>query len=213
MFPSPASVSVFRGCLCRLPQANPEKEAEIGPRIISVDYSDINQLRSTLETFSISTVISTLTSSLGIESELNLIQTASKSVVTRRYIANVWGITYTPEYGYLTQDETSLTCSVQGVEGIPSCRRQSTCHVSSRGFLARIDLLPQWVSLRLLRYASRKVAYDASSGFGRHDAQHGYRSRLWVSYCCYGVQLRHCKVCRHSSGSGSLGEGDVFHWG
>ncbi|KAK1475194.1 hypothetical protein CTAM01_15699 [Colletotrichum tamarilloi] len=47
--------------------ANPENEAEIGARIISVDYSDINQLRSTLETFSISTVISTLTSSLALE--------------------------------------------------------------------------------------------------------------------------------------------------
>ncbi|KAI3528402.1 hypothetical protein CSPX01_16237 [Colletotrichum filicis] len=114
--------------------ANPEKEAEIGARIISVDYSDINQLRSTLETFSISTVISTLTSSLGIESELNLIQAASKSVVTRRYIANVWGITYTPEYGYLTQDETSLT-SLEGSS------IEWTCFLN--GFLSDYFVMPR----------------------------------------------------------------------
>ncbi|KXH40814.1 hypothetical protein CSIM01_08542 [Colletotrichum simmondsii] len=97
--------------------ANPEKEAEIGARIISVGYSDINQLRSTLETFSISTVISTLNSSLGIESELNLIQAASKSVVTRRYVANVWGITYTPEESKVFPAVEGKVLAMQALEG------------------------------------------------------------------------------------------------
>ncbi|KAK0381904.1 nmra-like family protein [Colletotrichum limetticola] len=118
--------------------ANPEKEAEIGARITSVDYSDINQLRSTLETFSISTVISTLTSSLGIESELNLIQAASKSVVTRRYIANVWGITYTPEESKVFLAAEGKVLAMQALEG---SSLEWTCFLN--GFLSDYFVMPR----------------------------------------------------------------------
>ncbi|UQC73359.1 uncharacterized protein CLUP02_00003 [Colletotrichum lupini] len=88
--------------------ANPEKEAEIGARIISVDYSDINQLRSTLETFSISTVISTLTSSLGIESELNLIQAASNFDIAK-FVVKALGLDHWEKEMYFIGDRLTLT--------------------------------------------------------------------------------------------------------
>ncbi|CAI0649434.1 unnamed protein product [Colletotrichum noveboracense] len=115
-------------------KTNSEKEAEIGARIVAVDYSDSDQISTVLEANSIDTVISTLNSSFGIESELNLIKAANQSTATKRYVANVWGITYTPECSPL-QREKFKRCKLE------ASSLEWTCFLT--GFLSDYFVMPR----------------------------------------------------------------------
>ncbi|KAL1838205.1 hypothetical protein VTJ49DRAFT_2932 [Mycothermus thermophilus] len=73
------------------------KEKEIGTRILAAPYGDVDALTSLLEDNKIELVISTLDLNESQDPELNLIQAADKSAVTRRFIPSSWAMKYTPE--------------------------------------------------------------------------------------------------------------------
>ncbi|KAI8720003.1 NmrA domain-containing protein [Fusarium sp. LHS14.1] len=75
-----------------------EKEKQIGARILSADYTNVEALTKVLEDNAIHTVISTLNIISSTEPELNIISAADKSAVTKRYVGNVWGVDYTDEF-------------------------------------------------------------------------------------------------------------------
>lgn len=65
--------------------------------MLAIDYSNIDAIVRVLEENKIDTVISTLGSEAGIDAELALIEAASKSSTTNRFIPSNWGLKYTPE--------------------------------------------------------------------------------------------------------------------
>jgi len=87
------SLIINRGLL----QTSESKEAEIGTRILAVNYSDVNSLAAALETNKVELVISAIDMVHGAESEHALIQAAAKSATTKRYIPSTWGIEYSDE--------------------------------------------------------------------------------------------------------------------
>ncbi|KAK1844227.1 nmra-like family protein [Colletotrichum chrysophilum] len=119
-------------------KTNPEKEAKIGARIVAVDYSDSDQISTVLEANSINTVISTLNSSFGIESKLNLIRAANQSTATKRYVANVWGITYTPEESKVFP---AAEGKVQAMQALGASSLEWTCFLT--GFLSDYFVMPR----------------------------------------------------------------------
>ncbi|PNP86570.1 hypothetical protein FNYG_00272 [Fusarium nygamai] len=68
-----------------------------GAKVVSVDYTNTDELAATLEANSIETVISTINSMDDVSAELSLIKAAEKSASTKRYIPSIWGIKYTEE--------------------------------------------------------------------------------------------------------------------
>ncbi|KAF2436706.1 NAD(P)-binding protein [Tothia fuscella] len=70
---------------------------ENSARVVQVDYSDVSALQKVLQENGIDTVISTLNTMGDPTPELNLIEAADKSSVTKRLIPSVWGIPYTDE--------------------------------------------------------------------------------------------------------------------
>jgi hypothetical protein len=78
-------------------QANAQTAKELSAEILVTDYNNINSVVKLLEANNIDTVISTLGSTFGPDSELALIQAAQKSMKTTRYIPSIWGISCTSE--------------------------------------------------------------------------------------------------------------------
>jgi hypothetical protein len=78
-------------------QADDEKSKEIGARILAVNYESSDAITSILEKNNVNVVISTLSGLSSAEQELNLIEGADQSLVTKRYIPSFWGIRYTEE--------------------------------------------------------------------------------------------------------------------
>lgn len=78
-------------------KSEPEEYGESKP--ITIDYSDIDSLRDTLETSEIDTVISaiTLQSDAGGHSHMNLIEAVNQSRYSRRFIPSEFGAMYKPE--------------------------------------------------------------------------------------------------------------------
>ncbi|KAI8716206.1 NAD(P)-bd-dom domain-containing protein [Fusarium sp. LHS14.1] len=76
---------------------SPEKADELGARVVSADYGNVDSLTSLFESNKVDTVISTVSGTASIEPELNLIKAADKSVATKRYIPSIWGVNYTAE--------------------------------------------------------------------------------------------------------------------
>ncbi|KAJ9416826.1 hypothetical protein QL093DRAFT_2580907 [Fusarium oxysporum] len=75
-------------------QTSEEGEKEIGARVLQVDYSDIDNIKTLLEHHKIDTVISALSAkAIGLY-EMNLAVASEKSNVTTRYIPSIWGIKY-----------------------------------------------------------------------------------------------------------------------
>ncbi|KAF2846929.1 NAD(P)-binding protein [Plenodomus tracheiphilus IPT5] len=70
---------------------------ELGAPILAVDYSDHSSLVSILQSNSIDTIISTMSSKAEADPELSLIKAADGSIVTKRYIPSIWSIRYTDE--------------------------------------------------------------------------------------------------------------------
>ncbi|KAH7384598.1 hypothetical protein BKA66DRAFT_462497 [Pyrenochaeta sp. MPI-SDFR-AT-0127] len=78
-------------------KANAQMAKELGADILVTDYNNINSVANLLEINNIDTVISTLGSTFGPDSELTLIQAAQNSMKTTRYIPSIWGISCTSE--------------------------------------------------------------------------------------------------------------------
>ncbi|KAJ9106062.1 hypothetical protein QFC20_004124 [Naganishia adeliensis] len=74
-----------------------EKQKEVGATFVVADYTTVDSLFRVLEDNKIDTVISILHGMGTVDSELNLIQAADKSAVTKRYIPNIWGARVTEE--------------------------------------------------------------------------------------------------------------------
>ncbi|KAF3011158.1 hypothetical protein E8E13_011507 [Curvularia kusanoi] len=80
-------------------KSNPKLELETGARVLAADYSNPDSLLALFEENKIWTVVSTLNISLDRTVELNLIQAASRSQVTRRFIPNMWSaMVFKPEH-------------------------------------------------------------------------------------------------------------------
>jgi hypothetical protein len=75
-------------------QVDRKKEKEIGARMISADYTDVEALTKVLEDSKIHTVISTLPLLGTAQHELNLVAAADKSSTTRRYVPSTWVIDF-----------------------------------------------------------------------------------------------------------------------
>ena len=82
-------------------QADHTRSAEFEVPIIAVDYGNIDALAETREEHKIHTVISTLTMmpspSGDLPKEVELIQAADKSSVTKRFISSDWGVPHSKE--------------------------------------------------------------------------------------------------------------------
>lgn len=81
-------------------KSSPELESQLGVPIVEVDYSNVESLTKALEQSGIEVVISTI--AIRGESEgtnqLNLINAAEKSPVTKRFIPSDFGVIYKPEH-------------------------------------------------------------------------------------------------------------------
>ncbi|KAF4462549.1 NAD(P)-binding, partial [Fusarium albosuccineum] len=75
-------------------RANPTAQKEIGVPLISVDYANVDDLVSTLQSHNVNTVISTITTLGDNEPELNLIKAAEKSQITKRFVPSYWATDY-----------------------------------------------------------------------------------------------------------------------
>lgn len=73
-------------------QNNAQAADALGADILVTDYSNVDSIVKLLEVNSVDTVISTLGSTFGTDSELILIQAADTSRKTTRYIPSNWGI-------------------------------------------------------------------------------------------------------------------------
>jgi hypothetical protein len=69
----------------------------LGASIITTDYDNVNSIVKQLETNDVDTVISTLGSTFGTDSEIALIKAAESSKTTTRYIPSIWRISCSPE--------------------------------------------------------------------------------------------------------------------
>jgi hypothetical protein len=69
----------------------------LGASILATDYDNVNSVVKQLETHDVDTVISTLGSTFGTDSEIALIEAAESSRKTTRYIPSIWGIPCSPE--------------------------------------------------------------------------------------------------------------------
>jgi hypothetical protein len=78
-------------------QANDERTKGLGVPVLAVDYSNVEAVKSTLESNNIGTVIAALDSAAGAEPELALIKAADASSATKRFIPTGYGIKYTAE--------------------------------------------------------------------------------------------------------------------
>lgn len=65
--------------------------------MLAIDYGSIDSIVRVLEENKIDTVISTIGSEAGTDSERALIEAANKSSTTKRFIPSNWGLKYTPE--------------------------------------------------------------------------------------------------------------------
>ncbi|KAF5600609.1 isoflavone reductase like P3 [Fusarium pseudoanthophilum] len=81
-------------------KANPALEKELGARILPIDYSDTDSVASLLEDNHVDIVIAALGGRTPPEQELGLIQAATKSKATKRYIPSVWSVKYGPEHSW-----------------------------------------------------------------------------------------------------------------
>ncbi|KAF5603984.1 transcriptional activator Mut3p [Fusarium pseudocircinatum] len=68
-----------------------------GAKVLSVDYTNPDELAATLEANGIETVISTINSMDDVSAELSLIKAADKSTSTKRFIPSIWGVKYTED--------------------------------------------------------------------------------------------------------------------
>ncbi|PVH96182.1 NAD(P)-binding protein, partial [Periconia macrospinosa] len=75
-------------------EANEAKSKELGARLVAVDYSNIDNVATVLESSKVETVVSTLGTVAGSDPEVALIKGADQSSVTKRYITSNWGINY-----------------------------------------------------------------------------------------------------------------------
>jgi len=80
-----------------LTQADPNKEKELGTKILPVDYNDPDALVQILEDNEIDTVLSTVQSGDGPGPEISLSEASERSSVTRRFIPAIWGCQCQPE--------------------------------------------------------------------------------------------------------------------
>lgn len=73
--------------------------------MFAVDYTDVEQLKDTLEKNNVHTVISTITmlDPVSAEAEQNMIVAADKAACTKRFVASSWG-TATPEDEYVARE-------------------------------------------------------------------------------------------------------------
>ncbi|CAN9172608.1 unnamed protein product [Alternaria alternata] len=69
----------------------------LGASILATDYDNVDSIVKQLETNDVDTVISTLGSTFGTDSEIALIKAAESSKKTTRYIPSIWGIPCSPE--------------------------------------------------------------------------------------------------------------------
>lgn len=80
--------------MCAIDQKDPEKEQEMGCRILDVDYSSVEALATVLDANNVHTVVSTLNGiNLG-NAELNLIAAADRAKNTLRFIPSNWGVKF-----------------------------------------------------------------------------------------------------------------------
>lgn len=77
-------------------QADDAKSDELGVRLVAVDYSNIDNIATVLESNKVETVVSTLGTVAGSDPEVALIKGADRSAVTKRYITSNWSIDYPP---------------------------------------------------------------------------------------------------------------------
>ncbi|KAH7127811.1 hypothetical protein B0J13DRAFT_645859 [Dactylonectria estremocensis] len=75
-------------------ESKAEREPQAGAQILTVDYSNIDNLVEILNEHNIDTVISALSVPGVAESELNLIAAANQALSTRRYVPSFWGIKF-----------------------------------------------------------------------------------------------------------------------
>ncbi|KAF5685411.1 Mut3p-like transcriptional activator [Fusarium denticulatum] len=68
-----------------------------GAKVLSVDYTNTDELAATLEANSVEIVISTINSMDDVSAELSLIKAAEKSASTKRFIPSIWGVKYTED--------------------------------------------------------------------------------------------------------------------
>ncbi|KAF4435999.1 Isoflavone reductase like P3 [Fusarium acutatum] len=90
-------------------KVNPSLEKELGVRIVAIDYSDPDSIATLLEENHVDVVIAALSGHTPPEQELNLIQAAAKSKVTKRYIPSVWGVKYRPEHSWFFNAAAKLS--------------------------------------------------------------------------------------------------------
>jgi hypothetical protein len=69
----------------------------LGASILATDYDNVNSIVKQLETNDVDTVISTLGSTFGTDSEIALTKAAESSKKTTRYIPSIWRIPCSPE--------------------------------------------------------------------------------------------------------------------
>lgn len=65
-------------------------EKETGARVLAADYSSADALTTLLEAHNVAVLISTANSLMDPTPEFNMIQAASRSRVTKRFIPNAW---------------------------------------------------------------------------------------------------------------------------
>ena len=71
-------------------QENAQVEKETGARVLAADYSSVDALTTLLEANNVTTLISTAKTLVDPTPEFNMIQAASRSRVTKRFIPNAW---------------------------------------------------------------------------------------------------------------------------
>ncbi|CAK7214089.1 hypothetical protein SEUCBS140593_002062 [Sporothrix eucalyptigena] len=75
-----------------------EREKELGARILSANYGNVGDLTELLVSNNIEIVISTIDLSTSNSAELNLIDAAERSSVTKRFIPNDWSLLYNDHF-------------------------------------------------------------------------------------------------------------------
>lgn len=78
-------------------QVDEEKQKAIGATFVPADYANVDALVKILEDNKVDTVISTINAMGQVNAEMNLIQAADKSTITKRFLPSIWGIRYTDE--------------------------------------------------------------------------------------------------------------------
>lgn len=110
-------------------QDNPALEAEVGAKVISVDYTDSSSAQKTLEDHQIHTVISALSiqSEEHSNAQIGLIHAAAAASSVKRFVPSEFGIPYEEKLVLIALEQESSLIFWEAYSSLAACGIQIRC--------------------------------------------------------------------------------------